>query len=591
MDFNQMIKLKVKEIMNTNVVKAHPDTSLLDVCKKMVSNKRSEALILLKKKDEEEVQGIITLSDIGEIFKKNINLMNPVKEYMQPYVYFFSPDESVIKARDFMLDKKIGSLPIWDGKRIIGVVDTVTLRDTYYKRTEELSNQLFDILNHLHEGVCVVDEQGIVTFWNSSAERLYRVKAEELLGKKLSDYFPTALLDKVLKQKKAIENITHSPKKGTYVAISAKPLFSEHELIGAVSSERDITEITKLSMELEQANDRVRFLEQEYNKLTRDQYQIGEIVGKSKKFTEAIILAQQVAKVNINVLITGESGTGKEVFARAIHRESGRKGDFIPINCSAIPYNLLESELFGYEGGAFTGALSKGKKGKFQLADEGTLFLDEIGEMPMEMQAKLLRVLEDGEVQPIGGEKSIKINTRIIAATNRDLEKMMEEGRFREDLYYRLNVVSIHLPPLRERKEDVPLLIDRFVKEFSNIHGYSIASISTDALKILTDYEWKGNIRELKNTIERLVVLSKGALITKDMIPLEILKSFQNKEERLEEEMKEYDLEKVLAYTEKNMIQEVMKITNWNKKKAAEILNIPRSTLYYKLNQYKIEKK
>lgn len=590
MNLNQIVKLKVREIMNTKIIKAYPSTSLFEIYKKMTIYKRSEALILTFKKDREEIQGIITFNDIGEILKRDLDLTNPVKDYMRTHVYFFSPEEPVKKARDFMLEKKIGSLPIWDGKKVVGIVDTITLRDTYYKKTEELSNQFCTILDQLHEGVCIVNDYGIVTFWNNSAERLYQIKGEELLGKRLRDYFPTALLDVVLKKKKPIENVTHSPRKGTYVAISAKPLFSGDHLVGAISSERDVTEITQLSMELEKATNRMKFLETEYNRLTKDQYQLGEIiVGKSKKLAESIVLAQQVAKTNVNVLITGESGTGKEIFARAIHQESGRKGDFIPINCSAIPANLLESELFGYEGGAFTGALTKGKKGKFQLADGGTIFLDEIGDMPMEMQAKLLRVLQDGEVYPVGGEKSIKINARIIAATNRDLEKMMEEGSFREDLYYRINVVSIHLPPLRERREDIPLLIDRFVKEFSAIHGHSIASISTETLKMLTDYKWKGNIRELKNTIERLVVLSKGKHITKDIMPTEIIKSFQKENQKNREKPREYDLEKVLQNTERNMIQEVMELTKGNKKKAAKILNIPRSTLYYKLSQYEIK--
>ncbi|MCR1899794.1 sigma 54-interacting transcriptional regulator [Irregularibacter muris] len=589
MILNQIIKLTAEDIMDTDLIKVGTNATLFEVWNEMAIKKRNEALILMSHGDREEVKGIITYSDIGDMIRQKVDLHQSVEKHMRKNVYLFSPQKPVKEARDFMVAKGIGSLPIWDGKKIIGMIDTISLRDTYYKKTEELSQQLRTILDRLHEGVCVIDEDGIVTFWNNSAERVYGVEAEELLGKKLSDYFPTALLDMVIKSGEPVENVTHSPRKDTYVAISAKPLWSEGQLVGAVSSERDITEIIQLSMELEEATNRVEFLEKEYRKITEDQYQLGGIIGKSKKLTEAIILAQQVAKASVNVLITGESGTGKEVFARAIHQESARKGDFIAINCSAIPSNLLESELFGYEGGAFTGALTKGKKGKFQLADQGTIFLDEIGEMPIDMQAKLLRVLQDGMVHPVGGEKSFKVNARIIAATNQNLEKMMEEGTFREDLYYRLNVVSIKLPPLRERREDIPLLIHRFIKEFTKVHQRNILSISPEVLRILTDYEWKGNIRELKNTMERLVVLSTNNHITKELMPEEIIKNIKKRKNNPEGEPQEYDLEKTLRKTEISIIQEVMTLVKGNKKRAAEILNIPRSTLYYKLSQYGIE--
>lgn len=587
MFLNMNVKLKVKEIMNTNVVKVEPNKILVEVVKELASKKRQEAFVVnTDNEGKEDIKGILTLNNILELLEKGISFDEPVNKIMISPVKTFSPEGLAEEARNFMVKEKIGRLPIWDGKKIIGVVDSITLRDTFYKQTEELSIQLRGIIDQLHEGVCIVDDQGIVLFWNKSAEKIYKVNGEELLGKRLKDYFPTAMLDIVLRDKKPVENVYHSPRENTYIAISAKPIWYNGHLVGAVSSERDITEITQLSMKLDEANERVQFLETEYKKITEDQYQMGTIVGKSKKLTDAIILAQRVSKENVNVLITGESGTGKEVFAREIHHNSGRKGDFIAINCSAIPSNLLESELFGYEGGAFTGALSKGKKGKFLLANKGTIFLDEIGEMPLEMQAKLLRVLQDGEVQPVGGEKSIKTDARIIAATNQNLEKMMEKGLFREDLYYRLKVVSIHLPPLRERRADIPILAYSFLKEYSKIHNKPILNIPTEILKILTDYEWKGNIRELKNTIERLVVLSNGKNVTMEMLPDNMINNSINNNN---EEPQEYELVKVLERTEKNIIKEVMKLTKGNKKSAAEILNIPRSTLYYKLNQYKIE--
>ncbi len=591
MILNNIFKLKTRDIMATNVLKVAPDTPLSEVFTSMMRKNRQEALIIERVgEDREKILGIFTLKDISGVLLQGIDLNQTIKIHMHTNVYTFPPDQPAKSARDFMVKKGIGRLPVWDGKRVIGIVDTITLRDTFYKETEELSMQLREVIEQLHEGVCVVDDQGIVHLWNKSAERVYGVSAEELLGKKLKDYFPNALLDMVLESKEPVENVPHSPRKNTYVAISAKPLWFGDHLVGAVSSERDITEITQLSQKLEEANKRVEFLETEYQRIAKDQFQIGAIIGKSKKLTDAILLAQQVSKTNVNVLITGESGTGKEVFARAIHQESGRKGDFIAINCSAIPSNLLESELFGYEGGAFTGALSKGKKGKFQLADNGTIFLDEIGEMPPDMQAKLLRVIQEREIQPVGSEKTIKMNARIIAATNQDLESMMGKGLFREDLFYRLNVVSIHLPPLRERKEDIPLLINQFLEEFSQVHNIKTISLPPDILKILTDYEWKGNVRELKNAIERLVVLSNGRTVLKEMLPWEILKSLEKDKGKTDESpITEYDLEKVLAQTERKLITGALKISQGNKKKAAELLNIPRSTLYYKISQLGLE--
>lgn len=585
MIFNQTIKLNVKDIMSTDFLKVSPTDALIHVCKKMIVNNRQEAFIVLED-EKEKILGIITFRDIGQILRDGRDVNKPVRQYMTSPVHASTQEQTAKEVRDFMVKNNIGRLPVLDGEKIIGVVDSISLRDNYYAQIEELCNHLQKVIDQLHEGVCVIDSNKIVKLWNKSAENIYQVSAKEILGQKLNDYFPNALLSKVIEKKKPIENINHSPREGSYVAISAKPIFFGDQLIGAVSSERDITEVTELYNELEKVNTRVKLLETEYKKVVKDQYQFGEkIVGKNKEFTDTIRLAQQISKTDVNVLITGESGTGKEVFARGIHLDSGRKGSFIAVNCSAIPSNLLESELFGYASGAFTGALTKGKKGKFQLADGGTLFLDEIGEMPIDMQAKLLRALQDGEIQPIGGEESIKVNARIIAATNRDLEQMMEEGLFREDLYYRLNVISIKIPPLRDRKEDISLLIDRFISEYSEMYQKKITKIPPEVLQILTDYEWPGNIRELKNTIERLVVLSNNGIISKKLLPTEILRNVNH----ISEKQTEYDLEKVLEDTEIKIIRKVMESTGWNKKKAAEILNIPRSTLYYKLEKYKME--
>lgn len=449
--------------------------------------------------------------------------------------------------------------------------------------------QLRLILGNLHEAVCVINTSGLVTFWNAGAEKLYGIKVEEIVGFHIKKFFQDPLLLKVLSEKKTFYNLKQKFRDGPDVIVSAIPLIYEDELIGAVSTDRDLNEITNLYMELDREKTKVELLKKQMKEITENKYYFGRIIGKSKALLDAMTIAKQVSKTNASVLITGESGTGKEVFSRAIHEESGRKGDFIPVNCSAIPSELLESELFGYVEGAFTGASRNGRAGKFELAHGGTLFLDEIGDMPTLMQAKLLRVLQDGIVYPVGSSKAIKVDARIIAATNKDLLNLMEEGKFREDLYYRLNVVSIIIPPLRERKEDIPELINTFILEFTEKNNIHKMDITPDAMKILTDYQWKGNIRELRNTIERLVILSKDNRIHSENIPVQIINSINITPFIDLNESETIDLKKTVEEFEKNIILNALKVTNGNKVQSAELLGIKRATLYYKLDLYGIK--
>jgi len=296
------------------------------------------------------------------------------------------------------------------------------------------------------------------------------------------------------------------------------------------------------------------------------------LLGKSKPMQQLYDLIEDVSATNATVLITGENGTGKELAAKAIHENSPRKnGPFIVANCSAYTQTLLESELFGHEKGAFTGAIRQ-KKGRFELAHRGTLFLDEVGEIPSATQVTLLRVLQDHRFERVGGEKTLEVDVRIIAATNRDLKKGMETSRFREDFYYRLNVISINLPPLRERKEDIPLLCNHFIKKFSMRNGGHIERFSTKAMKLLLEYDWPGNVRELENTIEYAATLAKGKMIKEDLLPVVIRKMFK---EHIS-----------LADYEKRLISNVLKECNWNKHEAARRLDITRATLYSKIRRY-----
>lgn len=306
------------------------------------------------------------------------------------------------------------------------------------------------------------------------------------------------------------------------------------------------------------------------------------IIGKSQKMVELMDTVSQVAPTKASVLITGESGVGKELVADAIHELSNRsKGPFIKVHCAALTASLLESELFGHEKGSFTGAV-KEKKGRFELADGGTIFLDEIGEIDAQTQVKLLRVLQERQFERVGGEKLISVDVRIVCATNRDLPKEIEKGNFREDLYYRLNVVHLDVPPLRERKDDIPLLMTSFLQQFNQENGRSIEAFSNQARRAILAYEWPGNIRELRNCIESAVVLARTSVIEVDDLPSHIGKAQNTGSVSLEVGI-------TLAEAEKQLIISTLAMCAGNKTKAAEILGIGRKTLHRKLQEYHID--
>lgn len=362
---------------------------------------------------------------------------------------------------------------------------------------------------------------------------------------------------------KTVESAVEAMQKGAYHYIS-KPINLDElklDIKKALNNQRIIIENRYLKEELEQ------------------QYKDLKIIGGSKAITDVLSTVARVAPTDSTVLIRGESGTGKELVARAIHALSQRKDEkFIPVSCAALPETLLESELFGYEKGAFTGAFKK-KEGRFELADGGTLFLDEIGDIPLETQVKLLRVIESQEFDRLGGKDTLKVDVRIISATNQDLEKKIKEKTFREDLYYRLNVISIFIPPLRERKEDIITLVEHFIEKSNRKCGRDVKGITQRAKEILFNYDWRGNVRELENIIERGIVLSRGeALDEEDLSSL----SFGRR--------KGMPSDLSLKEMEKSHILNVLEKTDWNLGQAAEMLGIHRNTLRLKMKEYGVER-
>jgi transcriptional regulator with PAS, ATPase and Fis domain len=441
----------------------------------------------------------------------------------------------------------------------------------------------------IYEGVCLVDENGLVLIWNRGAENIYNITSDKIIGRHITTYFPKALLEEVRKTRVAKENVSHMPNDNSHILISATPLYVGGEFKGVVSTDRDYAEVMRLYADLENAQDKLSFLTTE---LKKNEGTLGDIIGNDANFIKKINIATQIAPAHTNVMITGESGTGKEVFARGIHEISGREGLFVPINCSAIPSELFESEFFGYAPGAFTGASRKGKAGFFELANGGTIFLDEVGEMPFSAQAKLLRVLQEREVVRVGGEKGIKLDVRVISATNKNLKEMMSHEKFREDLYYRLNVVEINLPALRERAQDIPLLVNHFTNEFARKNNRGAMFVQQQAMKVLSRYSWPGNVRELMNVLENIVVTSDSKIIEKNNIPEYILEltGAGGKAEEADKKNDSMDLGVAVRDMELEKIKKALAMCGNNKSRAASLLNIPRTTLYNKLEEYGLAK-
>lgn len=576
----------VEKIMDKEFIMVDQHTKIKEAVDCIIFSRRDEIILVDEKK---EIKGIFTRKDIYKLKTiKDINYDDSICKYASQNIIYINHDDTVRKARDLMIKEEIGRLVVRKGKDVVGILTNNNIRDNFYMKIDELNQMIKEAFHHINEAICICNSKGEVIYWNKSAEKLYGINEKNILGTYVCDSFPNALMKRVFKEKVAIKNIVHEPVKGKSVVLSVVPIFNaDKHMIAVVSTDRDITEVVNLSDELQREKEKSQYYESEYRKHLANNHSFSNIIGKSKKIIEAITLSQRVAASSASVLITGESGTGKEVFARAIHDASARKGRLVAVNCSAIPEQLLESELFGYEGGAFTGAIKGGKVGKIELANNGTLFLDEIGDMPMSMQSKLLRVLQDGVISRLGSEKTVKTNFRVIGATNKNLRELIEKNEFRKDLFYRLSVVHIELPPLRDRKEDILELSKYFIKEISENEGIDINKIDESIYDILQDYHWEGNIRELRNVIQRIVVLSDEGYVCKEDIPQYILENCNANYNEFKHNT--YDLDEAIKNLEINMLRDAMKISKGNKAEAAKLLNINRSTLYYKLRHYNID--
>lgn len=521
-----------------------------------------------------EVQNPSTLEKISTYFETKI--FRDIQEFCNSMKagFVLNLDTSNLELRKALSQLQAKDIVVLDG--ILG-----NLVWNFIVQLEEQTLQrefFFQALNSTVEGIQIANAQGLEFFINDSLLKMTNLKLEDRLGKSVFEVSPDGGMARVLEQKVAVKNIRNHPQ-GTNVDLisNAGPIYINGKFCGAVTVAYDITELSLLNKELAANKQAVAFLDKKVRHLAAAKYTFKDIIGNSQQIGDVIQVAKKVAASNLAVLLLGESGTGKEIFAHAIHNASDRSSrPFIPVNCAAIPEQLLESEFFGYEKGAFTSATSR-KLGLFDLANTGTLFLDEIGDMNLKLQSKLLRVLQDKEYIRVGGTNSVKVDVRIITATNHDLAALVYEGKFREDLFYRLNVIALTIPPLRERIADLASIAEYLIGRIAIKLGTTIKGISPEALSAMVSYPWPGNIRELENVLERAVFLCQGNIL---MIEDIHLSNIYNKKVREGDSEKETIAKHLQTYGYSVI----------GKKQVARTLNISLATLYNKIKFYKLNK-
>ncbi|MBP2649201.1 MAG: domain S-box [Firmicutes bacterium] len=448
---------------------------------------------------------------------------------------------------------------------------------------------LFTILDSIHDIVMVIDSDTTIVYINNAYAKILGVPVNKVLGRRLDAIEPNARALEVLRSGKVNHNLSdHLYSVGIDVIGSGFPLIEDGKIVGCVSIFNNISEVVQLNRELQRTKEVADYLQDQLNQREQLPLSFKEYCGRSASLQETLELASKVARTNSTVLIRGESGAGKGVLARAIHNSSRRKDKpIIIVNCAAIPEALLESELFGYEEGAFSGAKKGGKLGKFELAHGGTIFLDEIGDMSLSMQAKLLRVLQEKEMERLGATKTIKLDIRVIAATNRDLDKMIADGTFRQDLYYRLNIVPLTLPPLRERKEDILALAEKFLAQFTEETGGGV-TISSEVKSVLLEHDWPGNVRELQNVIEHASIVRSGMQIEVRHLPAYLRDLYQHPQPLRD---KPRDVKEAVANLERELMLEALAKHDDNRSAAMRELGMSRRAFYDKLRKYNIDKR
>lgn len=479
--------------------------------------------------------------------------------------------------------KVVGAVAVFqDVTGIQKIIDELTTKN---EKIKELKDTLTSILELSSDGIVAVDRDYVITMANESFAGFFNKKVDEIVGKHVKQVYGNYIFPRAMETGESEYGYVTSLN-GHEIIANRVPIKKNGQIVGALGTVafKNISDLYRLNEKIKNLRSQLDFYRDELVRVKRARYTFDQIIGDNKDFAALKKIARRVAHTQSTVLIRGESGTGKELFAQAMYIESRRsEGPFIRVNCAAVPETLLESELFGYKEGAFTGAKKGGQVGKFELAHKGVIFLDEIGDMSLNMQAKVLRVLQEKEIERLGDSRPHHVDVRVIAATNRNLEEMIDRGEFREDLYYRVNVVTLIIPPLRERDGDLDLLIKHFIEKFSRQFGISVDGVDEESRQLLLSHRWPGNIRELENVVERAFNLLEGKIIKKEHLPLYLQNAKKHGKVQLG------GLPRLIEEIEKEAILEALERCGGNKLQTAESLGISRAGLYKKMKRYNIK--
>lgn len=644
---NYSLDSPIRPLIKKNIVTIQKDQSLLEAREIMIEGNVSQAVVL---DEHQKVYGIMSKLDLVNsnmtVLADTLNRMKSLVENLQDAVISVNSNLKITTFNQVALDllglngkslmnspidrflphfrrwlietlktgeiqnaKKISFenlsviasfIPIREMNKVTGAL--VVLRDvTSYEiianeleTTNRLKKILDSALELAYDGVAVTDQHGHITMINQGFMDLFANDyQDEILGTPITKIAPQipSHLSLMFDKKIDGEFIQINDQK---CIVAQMPIYQDGQRLGAIFKIifRQLDAWRDILLHMEKLESEISYYRGELFRMSKDTNPFAHVISQNpqmKKFKQDAVIA---AKSLSNVLITGESGTGKELFAEGIHTISGRKGTFIKVNCGAIPEELLESEFFGYADGAFTGAKKGGKPGKFELADNGTLFLDEIGDMPPSLQVKLLRVLQEQEFERIGATKTTKVNVRIISATNKDLAELVKIGKFREDLYYRIHVIQLHIPPLKDRLDDVPLLCSHFINKINRKTSKNIISVSQEVIKRFQQYHWPGNIRQLENVLERAFYFCQSNLIQLEHLPKEMNLLDAPASPPLSKKTDSnftINRKQSISQTEREIVLQALKKCHGNRTKAAEILGISRTTLYQKMKKYQIK--
>ncbi|MGH4138833.1 sigma 54-interacting transcriptional regulator [Clostridium sp.] len=593
--------MQLKDVMMKSNFLLKENNTLYEALQ-LFSNNKVEAIPIL---DEKEILvGLLTKDDLINNFVKGTNININIKNLSLDKKNIINDD---CKTQNFW-DTKESYMAVKDSEgKFVGIITSNNmvkqrLVDSLVKISELKKRinctmecgmaklnctQLDAIIEASFDGIYITDGKANTLIVNKSYENITGLQRKDMLNRNMYELEKEGYISKsstlmVLKSQKS-NTIEQEFNTGKKVLVSSNPIFDTKGKISmVVTNVRDITNLYELEEQLAKNMTLTEKYHSEIEAMRIQYLELTDIIASDKIMINLLEVAKRVANVDTTVLILGETGVGKEEIAKFVHKNSKRRGkNFIKINCGAIPQNLIESELFGYVKGAFTGANKEGKMGLFEMADGGTVFLDEIGELPLDIQVKLLAVLQDGEVERVGAVKPIKIDVRVLAATNKDLENMIKEKYFREDLYYRLNVVPITVPPLRERREDIVPLVHHFLSEFNNKYNFNKA-FTIEAMNTLYNYSWLGNVRELKNIVERVIVMSSGDKIFESDLPM---KNCLNLIENNIDNEDLCNLKEVVSKVEAKLISKAFDKAG-NVRDAAKILGIDASTFVRKRKKY-----